>query len=80
MTDHIDTCIVCGKEIPPGPDCCSTECDAILARVMAAAPDMLNALELAEATIMRLDRHAPGAQQGTLDVIRAAIRKARGAQ
>lgn len=25
--DNIDTCIVCGKEIPPGPDCCSVKCE-----------------------------------------------------
>lgn len=27
-TDNIDTCLVCGTEIPPGPDFCSTECEA----------------------------------------------------
>ena len=27
MTDNIDTCIVCGTEIPPGPDFCSTQCE-----------------------------------------------------
>lgn len=25
--DNIDTCAVCGQEIPPGPNCCSPECD-----------------------------------------------------
>src|ERR1700726_1006814 len=25
--DQIDTCLVCGKEIPPGPDFCSNECE-----------------------------------------------------
>ena len=38
-----------------------------------AAPALLAALELAEATINRLHRHAPGSAQGTLDVIHAAI-------
>ena len=38
---------------------------------------LLDALELAEATIIRLDRYAPGAQQGTLDVIHAARNNAR---
>lgn len=28
MTDTIDTCLVCGKEIPPGPDSCGSECEA----------------------------------------------------
>jgi hypothetical protein len=47
-------------------------------RLIAAAPDLLNALEIAVATIQRLERHAPGSQNGTLDVARAAIAKARG--
>lgn len=25
--DLIDTCLVCGVEIPPGPDTCSAECE-----------------------------------------------------
>lgn len=44
--------------------------------IVAAAPDMLGALEVAEATIVRLNRH--DSANGTLDVIRAAIRKAKG--
>lgn len=48
------------------------------ARLIAAAPELLNALEMAEATIVRLERHAPGSAQGTLDVVRAAIAKAEG--
>lgn len=24
---HIDTCLICGREIPPGPDVCSPECE-----------------------------------------------------
>lgn len=41
-----------------------------------AGPDLLNALELAEATIVRLNRF--DSANGTLDVIRAAIAKAHG--
>jgi hypothetical protein len=26
-TDNIDTCLVCGTEVPPGPDFCSAECE-----------------------------------------------------
>ncbi len=26
-SDNIDVCLVCGKEIPPGPDYCSKECE-----------------------------------------------------
>jgi hypothetical protein len=48
------------------------------ARLIAAAPDLLNALGIAVATIQRLERHAPGSQNGTLDVARAAIAKATG--
>lgn len=44
------------------------------AKLFAAAPKMLNALEVAEATIKRLERHAPGSANGTLDVIREAIK------
>jgi ribosomal protein L24E len=29
--DNIDTCLVCGKEIPPGPDFCSAECETYFA-------------------------------------------------
>lgn len=43
-----------------------------------AAKDMLTALTLAQATIERLQRHAPGSAVGTLDVIKAAVRKAEG--
>ena len=25
--DNIDTCLVCNKEIPPGPDFCGPECE-----------------------------------------------------
>jgi ribosomal protein L24E len=25
--DNIDQCLVCGQEIPPGPDFCSEECE-----------------------------------------------------
>jgi len=25
--DNIDTCLVCGTEIPPGPDFCSASCE-----------------------------------------------------
>lgn len=45
------------------------------ARLIAAAPDLLNALEVAEATIKRL---AKTDSDGTLDVIRAAITKVEG--
>ena len=41
------------------------------ARLIAAAPAMLEALELAEATVVRLERHNSAA--GTLHVVRAAI-------
>jgi hypothetical protein len=44
------------------------------ARMMGNAPKMLNALKVAEATIMRLNRH--DSANGTLDVIRAAIAEA----
>jgi hypothetical protein len=44
--------------------------------IISAAPEMLEALELAEATIKRLNRH--NSADGTLDVIRAAIQKAKG--
>ena len=27
LEDHIDTCLVCGTEIPPGPDFCSKTCE-----------------------------------------------------
>ncbi len=46
------------------------------ARLMAASKEMLNALQLAEATIQRLDKH--GSAVGTLQVIEAAIRKVEG--
>lgn len=50
------------------------------AALLEAAPDLLNALSMAQATIERLERHAPGSANGTLDVVRAAIAKAGGAQ
>lgn len=31
-SDVIDQCMVCGKEIPPGPDCCSDECEVKMLR------------------------------------------------
>ena len=34
---------------------------------------LLNALQLAEATILRLQRHAPGSAEGTLAVIVKAL-------
>lgn len=40
-----------------------------------AAPDLLNALEIAEATIVRLAK--TDSANGTLDVVRAAIAKAK---
>ena len=46
------------------------------ANLIAAAPEMLEALELAEATIERLNRN--NSANGTLDVIRSAIAKAHG--
>lgn len=46
------------------------------ARLIAAAPELLEALELAEATIQRLNRH--DSANGTLDVMRSALNKARG--
>ena len=52
------------------------ETDRANARLIAQAPALLNALEVAEATINRLERHAPGSANGTLDVIRAAIAEA----
>ena len=47
-------------------------------RLQAAAPDMVQALELAEATIERLNRH--NSADGTLQVIRAALKKAEGGE
>ena len=46
------------------------------ARLIAAAPELLNALEVAQATIERLERHAPGSANGTLGVVKAAVAKA----
>ena len=51
------------------------------ASAAAAAPDLLAALELAEATIRRLAQRSESAARsvlGTLDVTSAAIRNARG--
>lgn len=55
-------------------------CTGANAHLIAAAPDLLEALELAVATIDRLGvQHGPfNSAQGTLDVARAAIAKARG--
>ncbi len=52
--------------------------DKANARLIAAAPDLLNALELAVATIERLapDHHGFNSAKGTLDVACAAIAKA----
>lgn len=46
------------------------------AQLIAAAPELLNALEVAQATIERLHRHAPGSANGTLGLIKDAIAKA----
>lgn len=43
------------------------------ARLMCAAPMLLEALTLAKATIERLQRHAPNTAKGTIDVIELAI-------
>ncbi len=40
---------------------------------------LCDALELAKATIERLERHAPGSARGTLDVVNAAIARAKAA-
>lgn len=51
------------------------------ARLIAAAPELLAALELATATLIRLTSINPNKRNsiiGTLDVIRAAIAKAKG--
>lgn len=58
---------------PARPDCNEATANA---RLIASAPEMLNALELAQATIARLDKHASAT--GTLDVIAATIKKAKG--
>jgi hypothetical protein len=47
-----------------------------VARLFAAAPDMRQALIVAQATIERLDKR--GSAKGTLDVIAAALAKADG--
>lgn len=50
-------------------------------RLFTAAPDLLAALEMAKATIERLEVKHPGgfsSCSGTLDVISAALAKARG--
>lgn len=46
--------------------------------IIAAAPELLDALELAEATIERVNPRVHGSCGGTIEVIRAAIRKAKG--
>lgn len=35
IMDTIDSCVICGKEIPPGPDFCSDECEQAAARMFA---------------------------------------------
>ena len=32
-SDSLDTCLVCGKEVPPGPDFCGEVCEAFAASV-----------------------------------------------
>lgn len=54
------------------------EIDQSNARLISAAPDLLQALEMAVATIERLQRHAPNSAIGTLGVADAAIAKAKG--
>lgn len=49
---------------------------AFIVRACNAHEELLNACKVAEATIVRLERHAPGSANGTLDVVRAAIAKA----
>ncbi len=51
------------------------------ANLFASAPDLLNALQIAKATIERLTvKHGPfSSTQGTLDVIGSAIQRAGGA-
>ena len=49
---------------------------AFIVRACNAHDDLLNALQLAVATIERLERHAPNSANGTLDVAKAAIAKA----
>jgi hypothetical protein len=44
------------------------------AKAIAAVPELIEALELAKATIVRLNRH--DSANGTLDVVRTALRKA----
>lgn len=44
--------------------------------LIVASPAMYDALMVAAATIIRLERHAPGSAKGTLDVIRAALAEA----
>ncbi len=48
------------------------------ARLIAAAPALLAALEIAEATLQRLAPDGSRATQGTRDVITAALAKAKG--
>lgn len=44
--DNVDSCLVCGKEIPPGPDCCSPECDKKYAESLAPATTKLTLGEI----------------------------------
>lgn len=68
---YIADCLVSQSARPEG----TTDANA---KLIAAAPDLLAALEMAEATINRLrPQTAPfDSTQGTRDVIRAAIAKA----
>lgn len=54
--------------------------DAANATLIAAAPAMYEALSMAQATIERLQRHAPGSALGTLDVISKALAQADGGE
>jgi len=68
-------------------DCIAVACDLLEgeasanAQLIASSPDLLNALELALATIQRLAPPKPyDHTQGTRDVINASISKAKGQQ
>ena len=51
---------------------CNSEANA---QLIAAAPDLLNALQIAEATIQRIAPDGERATQGTRDVITSALAK-----
>jgi hypothetical protein len=45
MSDNIDVCLVCSKEIPPGPDFCSADCEVLhLRRDLADLQWILNGI------------------------------------